>query len=79
MKKNINKNWNRKDKEYFKLTPLIKRNLLRVWIKEWSKRLDIELSEEEVNIIYNNNIDNIDNIYFPNTEIIVKEYIEKNI
>ena len=77
MKKNINKNWNRKDKEYSKLTPLEKMVLLMGWIEEWGKILNIKLSEEEIDIIYYNNIDNIDNIYFPNTEIIVREYIEK--
>lgn len=79
MKKDINKNWNKKDKKYFELTPLMKISLLRVWIKEWCKRLDIKLSEEEIDIIYYNNVSNIDNIYFPNTEIIVKEYMGKNI
>ena len=48
MKKDINKNWNKKDKKYFELTPLMKISLLRVWIKEWCKRLDIKLSEEEI-------------------------------
>ena len=79
MKKNINKNWNRKNREHFKLTPLEKMALLIGWIEEWGERLDIELSEEEIGIIYYNNVSNIDNICFPNTEIIVKEYIEKNI
>ena len=77
MKKNINKNWNRKNKKHSKLTPLEKMILLPIWIKEWCKVLNIKLSEEEIDIIYYNNIDNIDNIYFPNTEIIVREYIEK--
>lgn len=79
MKKDINKNWNKKDKKYFKLTPLMKISLLRVWIKEWCKRLDVKLSEEETEEIYNNNIANIENIYFANTNMIIKKYIEKNL
>ena len=71
MKKDINKNWNKKDKKYFELTPLMKISLLRVWIKEWCKRLDIELSEEEIEEIYNNNTANIENIYFANTNMII--------
>ena len=78
MKKDINKNWNKKDKKYFELTPLMKISLLRVWIKEWCKRLDIKLSEEEIEEIYNNNIANIENIYFANTNMIIVKYIEKN-
>ena len=78
MKKDINKNWNKKDKKYFELTPLMKISLLRVWIKEWCKRLDIKLSEEEIEEIYNNNIANIENIYFANTNMIIEKYIEKN-
>ena len=78
MKKDINKNWNKKDKKYFELTPLMKISLLRVWIKEWCKRLDIKLSEEEMEEIYNNNIANIENIYFANTNMIIEKYIEKN-
>ena len=79
MKKDINKNWNKKDKKYFELTPLMKISLLRVWIKEWCKRLDIKLSEEEIEEIYNNNIANIENIYFANTNMIIEKYIEKNL
>ena len=79
MKKDINKNWNKKDKKYFELTPLMKISLLRVWIKEWCKRLDIKLSEEEIEEIYNNNIANIENIYFANTNMIIEKYIDKNL
>ena len=79
MKKDINKNWNKKDKKYFKPTPLMKISLLRVWIKEWCKRLDVKLSEEEIEEIYNNNIANIENIYFANTNMIIEKYIEKNL
>jgi hypothetical protein len=77
MKKDINKNWNKKDKKYFELKPLMKISLLRVWIKEWCKRLDVKLSEEEIEEIYNNNIANIENIYFANTNMIIEKYIEK--
>ena len=41
------KNWN-KNKDFYELTPLIKRELLRVWIKIQGERLDIKLSEDQV-------------------------------
>ena len=69
------KNWN-KNKEFYELTPFKKRNLLRVWIKVWGERLNIELSESDIDNIYNCNIVNIDKIFFPNTLFLVKEYLK---
>jgi len=49
------KNWN-KNKDFYELTPLAKRNLLRVWIKIWGERLNINLLDEDIESIYYNNI-----------------------
>lgn len=71
------KNWN-KNKDFYELTPLLKRSLLRVWIKVWSERLDVKLTDEDVNTIYDNNIINIDKIFFPNTLFLIEKYLKEN-
>ena len=71
------KNWN-KNKDFYELTPLAKRNLLRVWIKVWGERLDINLLDEDIESIYYNNISNIENIFFPNTLFLIEKYLKDN-
>lgn len=68
-----------KNKNFYKLTPLEKRALLWVWIKIWGEELNIELSEDQIQDIYNNNISNIENICFSNTGLIVEEYFKNDI
>lgn len=63
-------------KDCFNMTPLEKRAALWNWIDEWDKRLNTNLIDEQIEEIYNINISNIDNIFFNNTDILIKNYLE---
>ena len=65
-----------KRKEYFEMTPLEKRALLWDWNRLWDEELNINLTESQIEEIYNTNIDNIDNIFFPEVDVLIKNYLE---
>ena len=65
-----------KRKDYFKMTPLAERVALWNWINEWNKRLNTNLIDEQIEEIYNINVSNMDNIFFNNTDILIKNYLE---
>ena len=65
-----------KRKDYFKMTPLEARVALWSWINEWNKRLNTNLIDEQIEEIYNINVGNIDNIFFNNTDILIRNYLE---
>ena len=65
-----------KRKDCFNMTPLEKRVTLWNWIDEWNKRLNANLIDEQIEEIYNINVRNIDNIFFNNADILIKNYLE---
>jgi hypothetical protein len=71
------KKWNR-GLESSPPTPLEKRALLWVWIEGALKELNINLSEQELEDIYYDNVNNIDNIFYSNIIQILEKYF-KNI
>lgn len=75
--KSINKSWNKRVTQS-PPTSLEKRNLLRVWINLWAERLNIILSDDDVEAIYYDNVINVDKIFFPNTLFLVEKYLKEN-
>ena len=59
-------------------TPLEKRALLWVWIEGALKELNINLSEQELEDVYYDNVNNIDNIFYSNIIQVLEKYF-KNI
>ena len=65
-----------KDKmRYEEIPPLIKMSLLREWIISWGNDLGYSLTESDIDKIYYENINDIDNIFYWKVESIVKNYM----
>lgn len=67
------KNWN-KNQNYFTMTPIEKMDLLRKWILLAGDNLEISISEKDLQQIYDENISNIENIFYGDITEIVEKY-----